>query len=152
MELIAEGGRVYVLSVYFRTPAITYSVSTLESEQKKIMLRLAHRGCSSRVLSSWLQRPQCQAWTRTLATHTQQSTLDASCSDDFGPLTDIEKIMVNSVKATGPFSFATYMQLCLSHPIHGYYMNPQHAVFGTRGDFTTSPEISQVFGEVHWRS
>lgn len=27
-------------------------------------------------------------------------------------------------------------------------MNSSHAVFGTRGDFITSPEISQVFGEV----
>lgn len=27
-------------------------------------------------------------------------------------------------------------------------MNPQHPVFGTTGDFITSPEISQVFGEV----
>ena len=40
------------------------------------------------------------------------------------------------------------MQLCLSHPTEGYYMNPSNAVFGTEGDFTTSPEISQVFGEV----
>jgi NADH dehydrogenase [ubiquinone] 1 alpha subcomplex assembly factor 7 len=36
----------------------------------------------------------------------------------------------------------------LSHPTEGYYMNPANAVFGSRGDFTTSPEISQVFGEV----
>lgn len=43
------------------------------------------------------------------------------------------------------------MQLCLSHPTHGYYTNPAHPVFGTRGDFTTSPEISQVFGEVRPR-
>jgi len=27
-------------------------------------------------------------------------------------------------------------------------MNPSNPVFGSRGDFTTSPEISQVFGEV----
>jgi NADH dehydrogenase [ubiquinone] 1 alpha subcomplex assembly factor 7 len=27
-------------------------------------------------------------------------------------------------------------------------MNPSNPVFGPRGDFTTSPEISQVFGEV----
>lgn len=45
-------------------------------------------------------------------------------------------------------SVSTYMQLCLAHPTHGYYMNPANPVFGKQGDFITSPEISQVFGEV----
>ena len=40
------------------------------------------------------------------------------------------------------------MKLCLSHPTHGYYMNRDHQIFGKEGDFITSPEISQTFGEV----
>jgi hypothetical protein len=29
-------------------------------------------------------------------------------------------------------------------------MKPEHAVFGTQGDFITSPDISQMFGEVRF--
>ncbi len=39
-----------------------------------------------------------------------------------------------------------YMAECLLHPVHGYYTT--RPPFGTEGDFTTAPEISQMFGEL----
>lgn len=39
-----------------------------------------------------------------------------------------------------------FMTIALGHPQHGYYIKQDP--FGTDGDFTTAPEISQIFGEM----
>jgi len=46
----------------------------------------------------------------------------------------------------GPMPVAAFMGHCLGHPQYGYYIT--HDPFGSRGDFTTAPEISQMYGEL----
>lgn len=58
----------------------------------------------------------------------------------------LETIIKDMIREKGPISIAEYMQLCLGHPQHGYYIKQDP--FGERGDFITAPEISQVFGEL----
>ncbi|MGR3621558.1 class I SAM-dependent methyltransferase [Pseudophaeobacter sp.] len=50
------------------------------------------------------------------------------------------------ITSEGPISLADYMAECLLHPEHGYYTT--RSPFGSEGDFTTAPEISQMFGEL----
>ena len=59
---------------------------------------------------------------------------------------NLKSILVDKIKIEGPIPLSNYIQQCLLHPSYGYYM--KEPVFGIRGDFTTAPEISQMFGEL----
>jgi NADH dehydrogenase [ubiquinone] 1 alpha subcomplex assembly factor 7 len=57
-------------------------------------------------------------------------------------MSDIKKL----IKTTGPMPVWRYMELCLTHPTHGYYVSRDP--LGREGDFITAPEVSQMFGEL----
>lgn len=58
----------------------------------------------------------------------------------------LKEDLARRITANGPMTLAEYMGLCLMHPEHGYYVTRDP--LGAGGDFTTAPEISQMFGEV----
>lgn len=50
------------------------------------------------------------------------------------------------IRHDGPIGVDRFMALALGHPIYGYYTTRDP--LGAAGDFTTAPEISQMFGEM----
>ena len=61
-------------------------------------------------------------------------------------MTELVRLIAARIARTGPMTVADYMADCLLHPEHGYYTT--RPPFGAKGDFTTAPEISQMFGEM----
>ena len=57
-------------------------------------------------------------------------------------LSEIKKL----ISSSGPMPVWRYMELCLLHPQYGYYISRDP--LGREGDFTTAPEVSQMFGEL----
>jgi NADH dehydrogenase [ubiquinone] 1 alpha subcomplex assembly factor 7 len=61
-------------------------------------------------------------------------------------MTSLETELKRLIAIDGPMPLTQYMALCLTDPVHGYYVTRDP--FGAGGDFTTAPEISQMFGEL----
>lgn len=58
----------------------------------------------------------------------------------------LERHLAKRIESEGPITIAAFMEEALAHPEFGYYRKKDP--LGALGDFTTAPEISQMFGEL----
>jgi SAM-dependent MidA family methyltransferase len=67
-------------------------------------------------------------------------------NDDLRSKTLSQLIQQEIAERRQPLSFATFMERALYHPVYGYY-NASSFDLGKRGDFTTAPELTPLFGK-----
>ncbi len=58
----------------------------------------------------------------------------------------LEAFLTDRIRNSGPVDLSDFIDLSLTHPQFGYYRHRDP--LGCAGDFTTAPEVSQLFGEM----
>lgn len=60
---------------------------------------------------------------------------------------DLRQIIANRIRQQGKIPFSEFMELCLYHPVYGYYQTGREKI-GKGGDYYTSPSVHPVFGRL----
>ncbi|MBW2056077.1 MAG: SAM-dependent methyltransferase [Deltaproteobacteria bacterium] len=60
---------------------------------------------------------------------------------------DLKKFILRRIRDKGRITFSEFMELCLYHPVHGYYQTKGQKI-GKDGDYYTSPCVHPVFGRL----
>jgi SAM-dependent MidA family methyltransferase len=59
----------------------------------------------------------------------------------------LREIIAEEIRISGSIPFSRYMELCLYHPVLGYYSRAQEK-FGKAGDFYTASDVHAIYGRL----
>lgn len=71
--------------------------------------------------------------------------MSAASETQLNAISPLELIIRDRIAVAGGIPFAEFMELCLYHPEHGYYMQQRQRI-GRAGDFYTSSSVHALFG------
>ncbi|XP_047243551.1 protein arginine methyltransferase NDUFAF7, mitochondrial isoform X3 [Girardinichthys multiradiatus] len=112
----------------------------------KVCQQLLSRAFSHRVNSYAVRRTTSDIPATGRWSSAQSASFCCSSAEDRKAQPSMLKHLSSKIRSTGPVSVSEYMKEVLTNPVTGYYVRKN--MLGADGDFITSPEISQVFGEL----